>query len=352
LMFAGDGGAPRAAARRAGELLARLGGRSLGEAPGRAWYERRYAVSYEQSRIYRHGAFNDTFEVAAPWSRLEALYENVRSAIGRRALVMAHLSHAYPDGCSIYFTFIAAARGARSTELHEAIWREGLDAALASGGSMTHHHGVGRLRRDGLARELGPGGVWALARVKRAWDPQRILCPGSPLGAELEASESGGARAERAAHELDVVSGLVRIAGSARLRDVERALERDGFTLGLDPLPDLELAEFLGAGLPGARDRWADPVEQSVAGFSAVLSGGRRVELSPAPRRAAGPDLTALFVGAGGRIGRVEHAWLRAHAREAPRSRSLAFQGERDPALSSGEASAWEALVRSFTPPS
>jgi alkyldihydroxyacetonephosphate synthase len=349
LLFEGESGQAAAEAEHAGRIVSGAGGRSLGEGPARAWYERRYAVSYEQSRIFRHDAFSDTFEVAAPWSLLEPLYENVRRALGQRALVMAHLSHAYPDGCSIYFTFLAAARGTESVSFHEQIWREGLAAALEVGGTMAHHHGVGRLRQAALAGELGAGGVKALARVKRAFDPAGILCPGSPLGAEPKTAPEAPRGDESSDFLLDAVSGLVRIPGAMPLTRAERALEKEGFGLGLDSLPELDLDGFLAAGLPGAPDRFLDPVEQSVAGFAATLSDGSRIALRPAPRRASGPDLSALFVGAGGRIGRVEHAWLRAHPRGAPRARPLLFDGERSPGLSNPEASAWDALLREFT---
>ena len=354
LMFEGSAGEARDDARRAGEIVARERGRSLGEGPARAWYERRYAVSYEQSRIYRHGAFNDTFEVAAPWSRLETMYDEVRRALGRRALVMAHLSHAYPDGCSIYFTFVAASRGDESVSLHEAIWSDALAAALAAGGTMAHHHGIGRLRAEALAGELGAGGLRALSCVKRALDPAGILCPGSPLGESSDAPTHAASTArnpETPSYVLDQRSGLVRASGTMALRELERELEASGYTLGLDVVPELDADAFLAAGMPGAPDRWLDPVEQAVAGFDATLHDGSHVALSAAPRRATGPDLTALFVGAGGAIGRVDHAWLRARPRGAPAARPLPFEGERDPVSSSAEASAWRAVELSFMRP-
>ncbi|HEY3499202.1 MAG TPA: FAD-linked oxidase C-terminal domain-containing protein, partial [Polyangiaceae bacterium] len=277
------------------------------------------------------------------------LYDEVRRALGRHALVMAHLSHAYPDGCSIYFTFVAAARG-DSVRLHERIWSDGLAAALSAGGTMAHHHGVGRLRREALSGELGEGGMDALARVKSALDPAGTLCPGSPLGAAPAQPDSAPAPGspERDTFELDARSGLVRVPGTLLVRDAERTLAASGFTLGLDSVPELALDAFLAAGMPGALDRYLDPVEQSVAGFAATLRDGTRLELSPAPRRALGPDLTALFVGTGGAVGRVEHAWLRARPQGTPSARPLAFEGERDPAPSGAETSVWQALTAAF----
>ena len=107
--------------RLAGDKLERAGARDLGEEPGRAWLARRYAVSYKMSPVFRDGAFVDTMEVATSWATLLDLYHSVRAALGKHAVVMAHFSHAYPEGCSIYFTFAAHAaqsieNGARPTE--------------------------------------------------------------------------------------------------------------------------------------------------------------------------------------------------------------------------------------------
>ncbi|HVR20250.1 MAG TPA: FAD-binding oxidoreductase, partial [Polyangiaceae bacterium] len=84
---------------------------------------------------------------------------------------------------------------------------------------------------------------------------------------------------------------------------------------------------------------------QRLAGLEAVLASGARLTQRPAPRRATGPDLAALLVGAGGRVARVERAWLRAKPRNAPRARALDFGAERNPAPSDAEARAFDAIV-------
>src|SRR4029078_2819365 len=114
------------------------------EEPARHWLSHRYSVSYRQAPVFMAGAFSDTMEVAAPWSRLRDLYDSVRAALGRHVFVMAHLSHAYPDGCSIYFTFAGSAPTVAEAEAkYDAAWRAALDAAVAAGGSLSHHHGDG-----------------------------------------------------------------------------------------------------------------------------------------------------------------------------------------------------------------
>src|SRR5580704_11330319 len=80
-----------------------------GEAPAERWLEHRYAVSYRQAPVFANGAFVDTMEVAASWSKVGTLYDAVRRALGEHVFVMAHFSHAYPDGCCIYFSFAGTA---------------------------------------------------------------------------------------------------------------------------------------------------------------------------------------------------------------------------------------------------
>src|SRR4051812_12750886 len=86
-------------------LLEKMSAKYEGEGPARKWLLHRYSVSYRQAPVFMSGLFSDTMEVAAPWSKLEGLYEGVRKALGAHVFVMAHMSHAYPDGCCIYFSF-------------------------------------------------------------------------------------------------------------------------------------------------------------------------------------------------------------------------------------------------------
>jgi alkyldihydroxyacetonephosphate synthase len=154
------------------------GARDRGEEPGWAWLRHRYAVSYRMSPVFRDGAFVDTMEVASSWERLLDLYHSVRAAIGRHALVMAHFSHAYPDGCSIYFTFVGTAADAAAAErLYDAIWRDGLDATTQVGGTISHHHGVGLLKAPFMAAEHREA-MAIFEAAKQALDPDGILNPG------------------------------------------------------------------------------------------------------------------------------------------------------------------------------
>jgi len=158
--------------------LEAAGARDRGEDPGWSWYRHRYAVSYRMSPVFRSGAFVDTMEVAASWDRLLDLYHSVRAAIGRHAVVMAHFSHAYPDGCSIYFTFAGhAPDAAQSERIYDAVWRDGMEATTRVGGTISHHHGVGLLKAPYMAGEHREA-MALFEAAKLALDPDGIFNPG------------------------------------------------------------------------------------------------------------------------------------------------------------------------------
>jgi alkyldihydroxyacetonephosphate synthase len=347
LVFEGSSEEAHADAERATEVCQRAGARTLGEGPAQKWYAHRYGVSYRQAPVFRMGAFSDTMEVAAPWSKLAGLYAAVRSALGKHVLVMAHLSHAYPDGCSIYFTFSGAADSDDAAEaLYETAWRDALEAAIDAGGTLSHHHGVGRSKAPRLGDELGHG-VELVRRLMSAWDPHRMLNPGNLLPDAKESAPEGKAMSPFLPGEIDDHSLLATLAGSTSVQEAERALSLRDLTLDLDGEPDSRsIDEWIAAGLPGVRDPWSDPVEQAIAGLTARMPSGERLVIRPAPRRAVGPDLISLFAGAGGALGRIEHATLRVHRKSETRSRSLPFPGERNPGLDAPERGAWERVVR------
>lgn len=332
---------------RAGAIAARHRGEALGEAPARRWLEHRYSVSYRQAPIFMAGAFSDTMEVAATWSNLGALYENVRRALGQHVFVMAHLSHAYPDGCSIYFSFAGSAPTVAAAEAkYDTAWRVALDAAIASGGTLSHHHGVGRSKAPKLGRELGAG-VDVIQSLRGVLDPKGIMNPGNLL--PRERPERRPIPPPPAAPRVDRASLLVHVAGSATLADVEAALAKDGLTLALGadaPSGETRIDAWLAAGARGALDPWLDPADHLVAGFTARLVSGTELTIHPAPRRAVGPDLFALFLGAGERAGAITSAHLRCHDRAQPRARPLTTTIVRDPPLEGSERALVERILK------
>ncbi len=186
VIFEGQDETPQTHIRSARAICERMGGVYEGEGPAQNWLKHRYSVSYRQAPIFASGAFVDTMEVAARWSQLRGLYDAVRKALGEHAFVMAHLSHAYPDGCCIYFSFAGSAAtdtNDRSWDeacerTYDRAWRAALKAAVEAGGTIAHHHGAGRSKAPRLAAELGAG-LGVIETVKRVFDPKGIMNPGN-----------------------------------------------------------------------------------------------------------------------------------------------------------------------------
>ncbi len=128
------------------------------------------------------GLVVDTIEVSAAWSRIGAVYDAVTASLSEvpeLVAVSAHASHAYRSGVNLYFTFVAQpAERAEMERVYTECWRRTMEATAAAGGGISHHHGIGRVRREFMPRELGAVGVDVLRRVKAALDPEGILNPG------------------------------------------------------------------------------------------------------------------------------------------------------------------------------
>ncbi len=190
LSILGASGTPEIAgfvAETGRRIMMEHGAEDLGEGPGQHWRENRHRVSYRYADYMKPGgAFGDalmldTMEVAATWSRIEALYAEVKAALSEHAdLVMAHISHVYPQGSSIYFTFGGITGGDEDAALrrYDAAWDAGARASLRVGGTMSHHHGVGLVRAPHLPTELGEGAFALLERIKDAIDPAGLANPG------------------------------------------------------------------------------------------------------------------------------------------------------------------------------
>ncbi len=152
--------------------------RDCGEKPGRHWLNHRYSVSFKMPKIFAKDGFVDTIEVATTWDRLETLYEAVRREVTKKALLLAHFSHAYAEGCSIYFTFVGRTGSPdRDREIYAEIWDRAMEACLKAGGTISHHHGIGVLKAKYMPRELGPA-MSLYRQLKKSFDPNNIMNPG------------------------------------------------------------------------------------------------------------------------------------------------------------------------------
>lgn len=184
LMIVGHEGEPAAVtARRTATtaLLSAAGGTPLGEDAGRSWVQGRFHGPYLRDSMLDVGVLVETLETVTFWSNLEHLYAEVRAAVtaslGEPSIVLCHISHVYETGASLYFTVAAP-----QTDDPLAAWssakKAACDAIMRAGGSITHHHAVGRDHQPWLADEVGEIGVGVLRAIKAQLDPTGVLNPG------------------------------------------------------------------------------------------------------------------------------------------------------------------------------
>jgi len=156
-----------------------------GDAVG-SWREAFLGAPYARDVLVAMGVLAETFETAITWDRFARFHEQVKAA-GEQALrevcgeggrVTARFTHVYPDGPAVYFTAIAPARRGEEVAQWAAVKRAVSDAILAQGGTITHHHAVGRDHRPWYDRQRPEPFAAALRGAKAAVDPAGIMNPG------------------------------------------------------------------------------------------------------------------------------------------------------------------------------
>ncbi len=176
---------------RALELCADHGGEAearatdgSGGAAG-SWREAFLRAPYLRDTFVAMGVLSETFETAITWDRfpafhaevMEATRAAVREACGEGS-VTCRLTHVYPDGAAPYFTVLAPARRGGELEQWAEIKAAAGEAILAAGGTITHHHAVGREHRQWYDRQRPDPFAAALRGAKAAVDPRGLLNPG------------------------------------------------------------------------------------------------------------------------------------------------------------------------------
>jgi alkyldihydroxyacetonephosphate synthase len=169
---------------------------SGGEDAVGSWRDAFLGAPYARDVLVAMGVLAETFETAITWERFAAFHERVKAA-GEQALgelcgeggrVTARFTHVYPSGPAVYFTVIAPARRGEEVEQWAQIKAAVSDAILVEGGTITHHHGVGRDHRPWYERQRPDPFAAAFAGAKAAVDPQGVMNPGVLIDPGVAAS--------------------------------------------------------------------------------------------------------------------------------------------------------------------
>jgi alkyldihydroxyacetonephosphate synthase len=192
MMIAGWEGEREAVARRrqlSRRLLRNGGAVPLGSSPGRSWARGRFDGPHLRDALIDEGILVETLETSHTYARVGELYDAVRVALrdeidrgGGGGIVMCHVSHAYRDGISLYFTFLTPAHPGAEIEQWRGLKGAACEAIVAAGGTITHHHAVGLDHTPYMRAEIGQLGLDALRGIKSRLDPVGVMNPGKVLG--------------------------------------------------------------------------------------------------------------------------------------------------------------------------
>jgi alkyldihydroxyacetonephosphate synthase len=188
--FTGSAAQVKAMKRQAAAIWRAHGGVATGTLLGRKWQANRFRGVYLRNALWTEGYAVDTMETAVDWPRVPRMVQAMEgagrealAAFGERCHAYTHLSHVYPQGSSVYSTFVFRVgrdfneSWARWTALKQAV----SEAIVREGGTITHQHGVGKDHARYLPAEKGERGMQALRAMVSHFDPQGLMAPGNLL---------------------------------------------------------------------------------------------------------------------------------------------------------------------------
>jgi alkyldihydroxyacetonephosphate synthase len=177
----GDADYARLVAGKIKTVARKYGAMSLGSYAVSKWEHTRYTEPYMREDLEDYGILIDTLEAAVTWDNIHRLHQGVRAYIKSRpdTMCMTHASHFYPQGTNLYFIFIAKMNDAGEFRKFQ---RGIIDSIQKNGGSLSHHHGVGRMIGPWMETHLGKEQMDVLRVLKKHFDPNNIMNPGGQLG--------------------------------------------------------------------------------------------------------------------------------------------------------------------------
>jgi alkyldihydroxyacetonephosphate synthase len=188
LSFVGYEGGPAHVSRQKAivkDIVRRHGGIVLGKGPGQLYDQKKFDTPYIRDFLLDRGAAADVSETAAPWSKLRPLYDNTVAAanrayaqLGVTGWIMCHLSHSYHSGACLYFTFAFRHDGVDPLGQSDLVKGAIQQSFVDCGGTLSHHHAVGREHSAWLEQDISAPGVHMIDGLFAAMDPGQNLNPG------------------------------------------------------------------------------------------------------------------------------------------------------------------------------
>jgi alkyldihydroxyacetonephosphate synthase len=185
LVYEGDRAEVEAQQGVVKRLSAQHGGLRAGAENGRRGYQLTFGIAYIRDFVMKHHILGESFETSVPWSQVTSLCQNVkrrlheehaRRGLPGRPFMTCRITQLYETGVCVYFYFAFYHKGVEDPSgVYAELERAARDEILRSGGSLSHHHGVGKLRQEFLPRIMSAAARDWLAETKRAVDPQNVF---------------------------------------------------------------------------------------------------------------------------------------------------------------------------------
>ena len=169
----------------AAAICEELGGEDLGKEPGEYWWNHRYDFYYPPHTLESSHYLYGVIDTIATYKDIEPVYNAMREALYTKFASYnihfgGHFSHWYEWGTAFYPNFIVREPPTdryEAMQLYNDIFETGIKAALAHGGLLNEHHGIG-LKLGRLMKEQYGTGFQVFQSIKRALDPKNIMNPG------------------------------------------------------------------------------------------------------------------------------------------------------------------------------
>jgi len=189
MAFADDTISERTEQKVVEKIVSDYPSQSLGSTPSEKWFNERFRLPYLRDELIDRGILVDTLETAATWKNLLPLYHHVTDALKQsiiamklKPIVFCHLSHTYEDGASLYFTFLTKINQNDFEHQWHTIKDDATSVIMSHGGTLSHHHGIGRDHLKWLPREIGKNGMDVINCIKKTMDPKGLMNPGKLIG--------------------------------------------------------------------------------------------------------------------------------------------------------------------------
>jgi alkyldihydroxyacetonephosphate synthase len=160
------------------------GGLYIGRSPVKKWLEQRYSSAYARDPLMDKGIITDTIETAVNWQNLLPLWNAIVKYLNSRpkTISMIHISHVYENGANLYITFLSPVNKGNDFEDYLILHKGLVDTIVNNRGSLSHHHGIGRVLAPWMHNQYGSNSVSVIRAIKNELDPNGIMNPGGMLG--------------------------------------------------------------------------------------------------------------------------------------------------------------------------